>query len=165
MTPWTAAPPRLLCPWDFLGKNTKLVCHFLFQGIFQTQGSNPRLLHWRILTHWTIREAPVLVTTFYQIPLLNHITFLSFALVTLSSFMKEGKSESHSVVSATPWTVTAFSRLFCLWNFPGKILEWVVIPFSRGIFSMQGSNLGLLHCRWTQTIVWATREGFMDLAK
>ena len=66
------------------------------------------------LTHWTIREAPVLVTTFYQTPLLNRITFISFALVTLSSFMKEGKSESHSVVSVTPWTVTAFSRLFCL---------------------------------------------------
>ena len=23
-------------------------CHFLFQGIFLTQGSNPRLLHWHM---------------------------------------------------------------------------------------------------------------------
>ena len=29
-----------------------------------------------------------------------------------------------------------------------RILEWVAIPFSRGSFPMQGSNLGLLHCRW-----------------
>ena len=32
---------------DFLGKNTRMVCHFLLQGIFQTQGSNLHLLHWQ----------------------------------------------------------------------------------------------------------------------
>ena len=34
-------PARLLCPWDFPGKNTGMGCHFLPQGIFLTQGSNP----------------------------------------------------------------------------------------------------------------------------
>ena len=29
------------------GKNTGLGCHFLLQGIFPTQGSNPHLLHWQ----------------------------------------------------------------------------------------------------------------------
>ena len=29
-----------------------------------------------------------------------------------------------------------------------RILEWVAIPFSRGIFPTQGLNQGLLHCRW-----------------
>ena len=29
-----------------------------------------------------------------------------------------------------------------------RVLEWVAISFSRGIFLTQGSNLGLLHCRW-----------------
>ena len=29
-----------------------------------------------------------------------------------------------------------------------RILEWVAIPFSRGIFLTQGLNPGLLHCRW-----------------
>ena len=38
---------RLLCPWDFLGKNSRVGCHFLLQEIFLTQGSNPRLLHCR----------------------------------------------------------------------------------------------------------------------
>ena len=28
-----------------------------------------------------------------------------------------------------------------------RILEWVAVPFSRGIFPTQGSNLGLLYCR------------------
>ena len=36
-------PARLLCPWDFPGKNIGVGCHFLHQGIFPTQGSNPHL--------------------------------------------------------------------------------------------------------------------------
>ena len=38
---------RLLCPWDFPGKDTGVFCYFLLQGIFLTQGSNPGLLHCR----------------------------------------------------------------------------------------------------------------------
>ena len=41
-------PARLLCPWEFSGKNTGVGSHF-FQGIFLTQGSNPHLLH---VLHW-----------------------------------------------------------------------------------------------------------------
>ena len=42
--PWTVdckAPPS----WDFPGKNTGVGCHFLLQGIFPTQGSNPGRPH------------------------------------------------------------------------------------------------------------------------
>ena len=38
-------PARLLCPWDFPGKKTRVFCHSLLQGIFLTQGSNLGLLH------------------------------------------------------------------------------------------------------------------------
>ena len=40
-------PARLLCPWNSPGKNTGVGCHFLLQGIFQTQGLNLGLLHCR----------------------------------------------------------------------------------------------------------------------
>ena len=30
-----------------------------------------------------------------------------------------------------------------------RILEWVAFPLFQGIFPTQGSNPGLLHCRWT----------------
>ena len=43
-------PARLLCPWNFPGKNTEVGCHFLLQGIFPSQGSGTcswRLLHCR----------------------------------------------------------------------------------------------------------------------
>ena len=47
--------PGVLCPWDFLGKNTGVGCHFLLQGIFLSQGSNLGLLHCRyslLMSHW-----------------------------------------------------------------------------------------------------------------
>ena len=37
-------PSRLLCPWDFPGKNTGEGCRALLQGILLTQGLNPHLL-------------------------------------------------------------------------------------------------------------------------
>ena len=55
MTLWTV-PTRLLCPWDFPRKNTGVGCHFLFQGIFLTQGSNPSLL---CLLHWQVDSLPL----------------------------------------------------------------------------------------------------------
>ena len=41
------SPTRLLHPWNFPGKNTKVDCHFLLQGIFLTQGLNLGLPHGR----------------------------------------------------------------------------------------------------------------------
>ena len=45
-------PTRLLHPWDFPGKNTGVGCHFLLQGIFLTQGSNPSLLQCKQIIYW-----------------------------------------------------------------------------------------------------------------
>ena len=36
---------------DYPGKNTRVGCHALLQGIFPTQGSNPGLPHWRQIIH------------------------------------------------------------------------------------------------------------------
>ena len=47
VTPWTA-PTRLLYLWNFSGTNTGVCCHFFLQGIFLTQRSNWRLLHWQV---------------------------------------------------------------------------------------------------------------------
>ena len=40
-------PARLLCSWDFSGKNTGVGCHSLLQGNLPTQRSNPGLPHCR----------------------------------------------------------------------------------------------------------------------
>ena len=57
VTPWTVA--CILRPWDFLGKSTGVGCHFLLQGIFPTQGSNPGLPHCRqTLYHLSHQGSP-----------------------------------------------------------------------------------------------------------
>ena len=42
--PHRLGPTRLLCRWNFLGKNTGVGCHFLLQVNFSFQGSNLGLL-------------------------------------------------------------------------------------------------------------------------
>ena len=50
---------RLLRPRDFPGKSTGEGCHFLFQGIFPTQGLNLNLQHCRqMLYHLSHQESP-----------------------------------------------------------------------------------------------------------
>ena len=44
----TLSDTRLLCSWDFSGKNIGVGYHFLLQGIFLTQGSNQCLLYWQV---------------------------------------------------------------------------------------------------------------------
>ena len=56
---WLNGPARLFCPWTLPGKNTGVGCHFLLQGIFLIQRSNPHLLHCRWILHrWATWEAP-----------------------------------------------------------------------------------------------------------
>ena len=49
-------PARLLCPWDAPSKNTGVGFHFVLQGIFPTQGSNPGLLHCRWILYYLIHQ-------------------------------------------------------------------------------------------------------------
>ena len=65
--PMDCSSARLLCPWNFPGKNTGAGCHFLLQRIFFTQGSNLRLLH---LPHW---QAAILPLVLPRKPITIHI--------------------------------------------------------------------------------------------
>ena len=50
LRPHWVAPTRLLCPWDFPGKNSGVCCHSFLQGNFPSQELNPGLRHcWQIL--------------------------------------------------------------------------------------------------------------------
>ena len=60
-------PARLLCPWDFPGKNIGVGCHFLLQGLF-THGSNLHLLHWEaVFTETVARNRPTLCSVYVQL--------------------------------------------------------------------------------------------------
>ena len=54
-------------------------------------------------------------------------------------------SAAQSCLFATSCTVA--HRLLCPWNSPGKILEWVAIPFSGGSSQPRNWNPCLPHCR------------------
>ena len=54
--PYGLQPTRLLCPQVSPGQNTGVGGHALLQGIFLTQGSNPRLL---CLLHWQAGSLPL----------------------------------------------------------------------------------------------------------
>ena len=58
--PYGLWPTNLLCPWASPDKNTGVDCHLL-QGIFLTQGLNPRLLHFSCTAgrshNWATGEA------------------------------------------------------------------------------------------------------------
>ena len=56
LQPYGLYPARLLCPWDFPGKNPRVGYHFLLQEIFPTQGLNLSLLH---LLHWQADSLPL----------------------------------------------------------------------------------------------------------
>ena len=59
LRPHGLSPAKLLCPWDSPGKNARVGCHTLLQGIFLTQGLNPGLLHCRqIFCHLSHQGSP-----------------------------------------------------------------------------------------------------------
>ena len=63
MRPHGLWPARLLCRWNYPGKNTGVGCHFLLSGIFLIQGSNPCLLHWQagsLPLHLHLLESPLI---------------------------------------------------------------------------------------------------------
>ena len=85
-------------PRDFPGKNTGIVCHFLLQGIFLTQGMNPGFLHCRqifffFLQPWT-SQFEYLQLLFYVKMLNSYQTLYSillghFPLHFMSHFRQE----------------------------------------------------------------------------
>ena len=74
-------PSRLLCPWDFLGKNIGVGCHFLLQRIVLTQASNPCLLH----CSWILYQR-----SHQQLPDLQHSS-----LLILTGASRGGYHDSH----------------------------------------------------------------------
>ena len=111
--PYVLWPTGLLCPGDSPGKNTGVGCHFLLQGIFPTQESNPGILHCR----------QILYQLSYWVKVLSHL-----------------------VMFATPWTVP-HTRLLRPRNFPDKNIGVGCHSHLQGIFLIQESNPGILHCK------------------
>ena len=64
------------------------------------------------------------------------------SLFLIGSWLTDGESESHSVVSNSLRSY----RLYSPWNSPGQNTGAGSLSLLQGIFPTQGSNPGLLHC-------------------
>ena len=84
---WSYGPwyTRLLCPWNSPGKNTRVSCHSLLQGIFLTQGSNPGLPHCRqILYHLSHQGRPHIICLKTEIFKRTFLIIVKDALIKLA---------------------------------------------------------------------------------
>ena len=160
-------PARLLCPWDSPGKNTGVGCHFLLQGIFPTQGSNPGLLHCRqmlyplshhrpisnfvYLCSWSSYSLPCFETSFYQgFPLLHkhlaspiHGLFLfgPEACSRLTSFKKQSKIKQLPLSLHCFLVATSF--FFSFWTTCQKGVHSSSLPITAIL--CRGFSIPVLH--------------------
>ena len=120
--PHCLQPIRLLCPWNFPGKNTGEGCHFLLQRIFPTQGANPHLLclpYWQVdSSRWAPPRKPTRVYKLnqrnkhdslplcYQLILENYLTSSSldvdFRAMKIFTFAPHGLLGPWATVSRKP---------------------------------------------------------------
>ena len=83
--PMNCSLPGSSVPGNFPGKNTRLGCHALLQGIFQNHESNPGLLHSRrILYHLSYQGCPGILSR-VALSLFQGI-FLTQELIELSIY-------------------------------------------------------------------------------
>ena len=111
---------RLLCPWDFQGKNTGVGWHFLLQGIFLTQGSNPGLPHCRQILYrqcHLVREERIASKTCYRKLKEPHLLLCVCAQSCLTLLWPHGRRPPPS---------SSVHRIF-----QARKLEWIAIFFSR----------------------------------
>ena len=98
-------------------------------------------ISWGILLLWCGGGGGGLLSGKYVLPFYNSHTANVLTLVL-------GLSRSTVSYSfAIPWTVVHPAPL-SMGILQAKILEWIALPSSRGIFPAQGLNPGLPHCRW-----------------
>ena len=68
----TLRPHGLYSPWNSLGQNAGVDSLSFFQGIVPTQGSNPGLLHWRLILYQLSHKGSPL----QKVPIPNRIQTL-----------------------------------------------------------------------------------------
>ena len=149
MTPWTVARQAPLF-MDSPGKNIGVGCHFLLQGIFLTQGSNPSLLHCRwILYHWATREAQWRVLQ--QLEIASTLSWIIYwapgyrdACTYPSAFITEGNIAdmvraclwSRELLFLIPWSLLCMLLLYKnIWQSTRSCLEL------GGVWTLNGINV------------------------
>ena len=148
---------RLLCPWDFPDKNTRVDYHFLLQGIFPTRGLNLSLLHWQVDSFTTESSGnPVLSWNrlFWEL-------WISWTWMpkSLHSF---GKFSRINILNALP--------LFSFWNFSNcrcffNCLPWLMYTFSPSVHSFISFVFSWKQVKLPVTCFWLLKVFIFYLVK
>ena len=151
LQPHGLQPTRLLCPWDFPGKNVGVGCHFFLQGIFLAQGWNPGLLHCRQILYQLSYQESVGVWVWVSLSVLpNSLQSHGLQPTRLlypgtaahqAPLSRDCSPPGSSIHGLQP------TRLLYPWDFPGKNGGVGFHFLLQGIFLAQGWIPGLLHCR------------------
>ena len=158
--PHRLLPTRLLCPWNSPGKSSGVGSHFLFQGIFLTQGLNRGVSHCRQIPYHLSHQVQSLQNKLWGQKLIkwNLPSSKEKVSLTLKSSVTQKKSET------TQLCPTLCDPMGC--SLPGssvhgilqaRILEWIAISSSRGSswprdWTWVSRTAGRLFT------IWATRE-------
>ena len=126
---------RLLHPWNSPGKNARVVCHALLQGIFPTQGSNPCFL---CLLHWQAGSLP-LVPPGRPHAFLNYFRFKRKACFDAVLSKHPTLAFSHRVQKSVLYFCVSFSDLHIglslpfLSKFHIYVLVYCIILYPSGL--------------------------------
>ena len=139
VTPLTVAC-QALCPWDFTGKNTGMSSHFLLQGIFLIQGSNPHFQLGRkrlrqSLNHCTTREAPNIANG-WKVPWLSH------HIASEDCPRSSGQRFPISLTWNWGFDVRVFKRC---WDFPGSPVVKTLPSNVPGVGLVPGQGAKIPH--------------------
>ena len=138
LQPHGLKPTRLLCPWDSPGKNTGGGCHFLLQGIFLTQGSNPCLLY---LLHWQAGSLYTLIYPFFfgfpshlghhralsRVPCAIQQDYISYLFYTQQCIYVIPNFPIHPTPPSPPWYPYICSLYLCIYFCKNWLFETVEI--------------------------------------
>ena len=131
-------PTRLLCPWDFPGKNTGVGCFFLLHGIFPAQGSNTRHLisctGQQILYHCTTWKA---CTPHLILPFESSLSFSPHP----EAFQFENTHLSYSLSNHTIYVKESVAL--------GFLPKFLFSPNIRGYKYLQGSGWVMNTNQWS----------------
>ena len=142
LRPHGQQPSRLLCPWNFPGKNTGVGSHFLSRGSSwpSDQPGSPAglLLAVAAAAAALLQSCPTLCYPIDSsppgslVPGILQARTLEWVAISFSSTWKwkvKVKSLSHVQLSATPWTA-AYQAPPSMGIFQARVLEWGAIAFS-----------------------------------
>ena len=101
-------PAKLLCPWNFSGKNTGVGCYSLFQGFFPTWGSNPSLL---CLLHWQVDSLPLKSQSPYLSPDRVMLGFVSIYILVGHCSVHRTENTWDACYKYASWAMKSYTLL------------------------------------------------------